>query len=218
MSKAVIKLDGLYLFLNTINRLYKPAKEKKMLTVRYIFNEGKATEAAAFLLSLNGNRLPYLKLIKLLYIADRYSLSEYHASITTSSYYSLKYGPVTSEILDLIKHPEDFSENGAWNSTIERQNYDVVLKKDYVPYYLSKSERAILAEIDYKYKNNGQFTLSEYSHTFPEWKDPGDSRIPITIEDILQATISDDTERREAMDDIVLSAYLQNMNYRNSQR
>ena len=203
---------------NTIIGMQKPIRRRKMLTVRYIFNEGKATEAAAFLLSLNGGRLPCLKLIKLLYISDRYSLSEYHASITTSSYYSLKYGPVTSEILDLIKHPEDFSGNGAWNSTIERQNYDVVLKKEFVPHYLSKSERMILAEIDNKYKGDGQFMLSEYSHTFPEWKDPGDSRIPITIEDILQATIQDDKERREAMDDIVLSAYLQNMNYRNSQR
>ena len=93
----------------------------------------------------------------------------------------------------------------------------MVLKKEFVPHYLSKSERMILAEIDNKYKGDGQFMLSEYSHTFPEWKDPGDSRIPIAIEDILQTTIQDDKERREAMADIMLSAYLQNMNYRNSQ-
>lgn len=188
------------------------------MLVRYIFNEGKATEAAAFLLSLNNGSLPYMKLIKLLYIADRISLSEYHSSITTSSYYSMKFGPVTSEIFDRIKHPEDYQVDGAWNSTIEKKIYDVFLKKDFIPYYLSKNERNILSRVDEEYKNVDQFDLSEFSHTFPEWRDPGDSSIPISIEDILQATIADREEQKEAMDDIVLSAYLQNMNYKNSQR
>ena len=39
------------------------------------FNERKATEAAAHLLALRGGQMHYLKLLKLLYIADREALA-----------------------------------------------------------------------------------------------------------------------------------------------
>ncbi len=179
------------------------------MSLAYVFNEGKATEAAAYLLSLNSGKLPYLKLIKLLYISDRRALKEYHSSITTSSYYSMKFGPVTSEILDMIKHPEDFAENGYWNSTISREDYDLKLKKDFKPYFLSVVELEILNAVDRKYKNMEKFEIADFTHSFEEWNDPGESRSPISIEDILHATIKDDEERAEAIKDISLSIHLQ---------
>jgi hypothetical protein len=41
------------------------------------FDEKKATEVAAFLLKMRGGKMSYLKLIKLLYLADRESLSRW---------------------------------------------------------------------------------------------------------------------------------------------
>ena len=57
--------------------------------------------------------------------------------------------------------------------------------------------------------------MSELTHSFPEWKDPGGSRIPLFIEDILDNTISDDNERETALDDIRLSAWISAMNNKN---
>lgn len=184
-----------------------------MMSLGYIFNEGKAAEAAAYLLSLNDGRLPYLKLIKLLYISDRRALTMYHASITTSSYYSMKFGPVTSEILDRIKHPEDFPEDGYWNSAMDKDGYDICLKTEFKPYFLSEAEREILAAVDSDCKDMEKFEIADFTHSFAEWRDPGDSRCPLSIEDILQATISDDAERQEAINDIRLSAHLQSLGH-----
>jgi hypothetical protein len=46
------------------------AKGEEM-AFRYQFNEQKATQAAAFLIAANGGQINYMKLIKLLYLANR---------------------------------------------------------------------------------------------------------------------------------------------------
>lgn len=183
-------------------------------TLNYIFDERKAAEAAAFLLSLNNSRLPYLKLIKLLYISDRISLSEYHSSITTDAYVSMKLGPVTSGILDRIKHSADYSDKGPWKSIIRTDGYDVSLKHDFVPCFLSEEEMDVLRYVNNRYGKYEKFDLAELTHMFPEWQNPGNSSIPIQIEDILFATIDDDEKRNQAAEDIMLSAHLHNISYR----
>ena len=185
--------------------------------IAYVFNEEKAAEAASYLLSLNGGSMPYMKLLKLLYIADRIYLSQYHASITTDSYYSLPRGPVATAIFDCIKHPEDFSAESAWNQSIatDQPSYSVILKKPFEASWTSEKERDILREVYEKYKNEDQFSISELTHSFPEWKDPNGSRIPLFIEDILESTISDEEERKNALDDISLSAWVASINKKN---
>ena len=186
-------------------------------TIRYLFDERKAAEAASYILSLNCGKLNYMKLIKLLYIADRRSLSQCHSSITTDSYYSLKLGPVPSAILDCIKHPEDYPADSPWNSLMEtcKSDYTVRQKKSFAPFYLSEEEMAILCDVDKTYKKKEPFDISELTHSFPEWKNPGDSRIPLYIEDILEATITDKEERKSAAKDIRLSAHLHDISLSN---
>src|SRR4051812_9596906 len=59
---------------------------KGPIKMRISFNEQKATQAAARLLELRGGRISYLKLIKLLYLADREALLQWGRPITTDSY------------------------------------------------------------------------------------------------------------------------------------
>lgn len=186
-------------------------------SIKYVFNEGKAAEAASYLLSLSGGTMPYMKLLKLLYIADRRYLSQYHASITTDFYYSLPKGPVATAIFDCIKHPEDFPQDSPWNESIatDQPNYSVILKRPFRPSWTSECERDLLKEVYNEYKNEDQFSLSELTHSFPEWKDPEGSRIPLFIEDILEKTIPDEEERKEALDDIRLSAWVASINRKN---
>lgn len=182
-------------------------------TLKYIFDEQKAAEAASCLLSVNGGCLPYMKLIKLLYIADRRSLTMLHSSITTDSYFSMKYGPVPTCILDCIKHADEYPSDSPWNSSIKTRGYDVILKKTFSQRFLSQEERDLLETVNSEYKGKDQFDLSDITHAFPEWHNPGDSRIPLPIEDILQATISDDKKREEAASDIRMSAYIHNLSF-----
>lgn len=185
--------------------------------ISFIFDERKATDAAAYLLFLNNNSLPYMKLMKLLYISDRISLSEYHYSITTDSYYSMKFGPVVSEIYDFIRHWNELPEDSAWkqNIAIDKNSYLAILVNKNPSFdMLSEEEMDILKRVNDEHSGENQFDISEFTHTFPEWENPGDSRIPLFIENILEATIKDSNERKEALNDLSLAAELQRIAYR----
>ena len=128
----------------------------------FVFDEKKATDAAAYLLSLNNNRLPYMKLMKLLYIADRVSLSEYHYSITTDSYYSMKFGPVVSGIYDCIRHWNDLPDDSPWKRTIyiNKERYEAVLTDENNPFdMLSEEEKDILRDANNGHDSENQFEL-----------------------------------------------------------
>ena len=70
--------------------------------MNFRFNFERALQASAYLLRLDGKRMGYLRLLKLLYIADREWLAETGESITGDRAYAMKYGPVLSS--DLRPH------------------------------------------------------------------------------------------------------------------
>src|SRR5690242_6025860 len=105
------------------------------------FNEKKATQAAAQFLRLANGRMNYMKLIKLLYIADREALLRWGRPITTDVYFSMKHGPVLSEVLDLISEgPDPFFGETFWSRHISKEDYDVSLKADPTQDQLSEAE------------------------------------------------------------------------------
>ena len=61
------------------------------MTVTY--REDKATQAAARLLRLAGGKLNHMKLMKLLYLADRRALIQWGRPITFDWYVSMPHGP-----------------------------------------------------------------------------------------------------------------------------
>lgn len=68
-----------------------------------IFSERKAAEAAAFLLLKGGGGLELLKLMKLMYLAERESFKKYGESITGDAFVSMQHGPVLSGTYDFAK-------------------------------------------------------------------------------------------------------------------
>lgn len=80
---------------------------------------------------------------------------------------------------------------------------------------LSEEEKDILKRVNDEHTEDGQFKLSEFTHSFAEWKDPGQSRIPLPIEDIIDATIKDKAEKEEALSDLELSSRLQRITLKN---
>lgn len=50
--------------------------------IKFVFDDRKAAQAAAYLLKLNGGKMDYRRLITLLYLADREMLLKHGRTIT----------------------------------------------------------------------------------------------------------------------------------------
>jgi uncharacterized phage-associated protein len=154
--------------------------------MRMRFNEAKATQAAARLLRNRGGQMSYMKLIKLLYIADREALGRWGRPITTDTYVAMKHGPVLSYVFNLITEP--YSDDTFWARHIsEPEHFCVRLKAEPAGDLLSEAEDELLDEISKRFGHLNRWALVDMVHKFPEWKDPQGSALPIEYADILRA-------------------------------
>jgi uncharacterized phage-associated protein len=154
------------------------------------FNEKKATQAAARLLKrqAQGDKMSYMKLIKLLYFADREALLRWGSPITTDTYFSMKRGPVLSRIHDLITEGAAPDEPSFWEEHIQPcGDHEIKLVKDPSNGELSEIEEELLDEVFTRLGHLSRWEMVEEAHKLPEWKDPQGSAIPIDIRDILRA-------------------------------
>lgn len=154
------------------------------------FSPEKATEAAAIFLKLRSNQtMKYLGLIKLLYTSDRIAFKRFDQSITGDNYVAMKYGPVLSNVYDLIKGNKIENDGVFWSKHIDRDSsFNVKLKVDPGIEYLSKGELKIIEEVYKEVGHLDRFELAEKTHQdFPEWKRPFPwGSTPIRIEEILK--------------------------------
>lgn len=154
------------------------------------FNFQKSLQAAGVLLKLGGGRTPYLKMLKLLYIADREMLAETAVPITGDRAFAMTNGPVLSQVYDFIKGKTPRSIE--WFQYIETHGCDAELKHDPGRGKLSKAEVEKLTEVSERYRDKDQWELSDLTHDFPEWTKhfplggDGGSH-PIPWEDVLKA-------------------------------
>jgi uncharacterized phage-associated protein len=154
--------------------------------MKFVFNEEKAAEAAAFLLERAGGSMPYIRLIKLLYLADRQSLIETGQPIVGDQAVSMDHGPVLSVVYDLIKGSR---QSRLWPRFVTRDGYDVRLQqpppRDGA---LSDYELDVLAAVFARYRDTDTWALIDRMHDeLPEWVDPEGSSTPIAPETILRA-------------------------------
>ncbi len=167
--------------------------------IRFPFNERKATQAAARLLHECGGELPYISLIKMLYLADRHTLIDIGQPITGDRAVSMPNGPVLSQILDFINMGDEQKGSAPgdyWFSVIsEPKNYTVGLRTpEPDDDELSDYEISVLRDITERYGTLDRWRLRDFSHTLPEWKDPRGSSITIAPEEILKAAGKSDEE------------------------
>ena len=136
--------------------------------------------------------MSYMKLIKLLYIADRTSLLRYGKPITMDRWYSMTLGPVLSNVLNLITDPSWVDSTGTWSRFISAPlgDREVCLLSPEVPNdRLSNAEEKIISEVFSEYGQYTRWQLVELLHNgqlAPEWKEPpAGRRIPISLRDVL---------------------------------
>ena len=146
---------------------------------------------AAYLLGRGKGRMNYLKLMKLLYLADRASMKRNGHPISGDRYVSMDHGPVLSQTFNLIKGAVQFSERG-WNHWIaDRADYDVSLKRKVhreMLDELSETDLEVLGDVHSKFGRMGPGKLVDYTHRYcREWEDPNGSSIQISYENVFKA-------------------------------
>jgi uncharacterized phage-associated protein len=146
----------------------------------------KTLAAAGYLLSLGNGSLSILKLVKMLYYADRLALECWHRTITGDAFYSLPEGPIVSTAYDLMKGegPEQLQEK--WFTFIQpRHGNTIALKQMPDTSFLSDAEKETLAA-SYR-KIAPMSNVSAWMHKFfPEWEDPKGSSKRIEPKTVLR--------------------------------
>lgn len=162
-----------------------------------MFREDKATQMAAKFIKLSGGRLPYIHLIKMMYIADREKLFQTGLPVTFDNWVAMEHGPVLSRTYNRIRR--DGSEN-YWSQNIRTEGYDVVLVNDPGDDALSEREDSIIANTFASWGKHDRWVVRDFTHTFPEWSDPGKSSLPISYRSALELNgfspeVADEAER-----------------------
>jgi len=154
----------------------------------FAFRFEKTLQAAAYLLRRESTRqMNYMRLLKVLYIADRESLRRVGRPITGDRVVAMERGPVLSEVYDLIKGAHLRSPE--WSDFIQRAEYDVRLVQEPGVGKLSKFEIDVLERVAEENRSRDEWAMVEFTHSFPEWQnnDPGKSSKVIPLHDILDA-------------------------------
>ena len=171
-------------------------------------NVDKAIEAAGILLHEQPRkRTNYMRLLKLMYLAERATLHKSGRMITGDHLVVMKRGPLPSGIYNMIKG--EHLEAPHWSAFIERDHYDVQMIADPGVEHLSRSDIETLQAVAREHVDRDEWEMVEYVHSLPEWRDPGDTSLPIRLEDILQhgehgddaAAILADAEKATAFED-----------------
>jgi uncharacterized phage-associated protein len=159
-----------------------------------LFNEQKTAQAAAFLLHKANGSLPLIKLMKLLYLAERLSFEKYGEPLTGDSLVSMDNGPVLSRTLNHMNGAVRSAQDG-WDTWIsDRAEHEVALRdpsmvrtpeQDLLA--LSESDLEVLEQVWQQFGHVGRWKLVELTHDLPEWDDPKGSSKPIDLAKMLQA-------------------------------
>ncbi len=156
-----------------------------------MFSEDRVPQMAAYFLQRSGGRMAYIKLIKLLYLADRTAMGKWGDSMSGDRFVSMDNGPVLSKTYALICGIQSYSKFG-WNYWIKgEENYEVSVRRkadrDDLD-ELSEVDIEILEEVFEKFGSFERFALCDYTHDYcAEWEDPHGSSYPINPEDVFRA-------------------------------
>lgn len=137
--------------------------------------------------------MSYLKLMKMMYIAEKQFLLQYGERLTGDKMVSMPRGPVLSATYYCFLNGRDY-----WDSWITNPgNYDLALNSsvsvnpdDPLDTFdeLSVAEKDVLDEVFAKFGNSNRWDLVKLLHDpdyCPEWENPNGSSYPIHIDSLL---------------------------------
>lgn len=146
----------------------------------------KATQAAGVLLREEPtHRMSRIRLLKLLYIADRESLRKTGRPITGDRAAAMRHGPVLSELYDCIKGTA--CHLATWQQFFRSEGHNVEMTAEPTTHDLCRYEIETLQQVSRERRDKDEWEIVNETHGFQEWDDPGDTSQPIGFESILRA-------------------------------
>jgi uncharacterized phage-associated protein len=160
--------------------------------MEFRFDSTRTTQATAILLKSSNGVLSRMRLLKLLYIADRELLAETGRTLTGDLAVAMNYGPVLSHTYNLIKGVSHSPSD--WDGFIQTHGREVVLKGDPGQGQLTRREVDKLDELVQRFRNVSTSGISAYTHGFSEYVKSfvPDTSTPISWDDVLKATGNED--------------------------
>ena len=165
----------------------QPSSDMVSTVMNFRFQTGKATEAACVFLQKGSGRMNIMKLVKLIYLLDRLSLDRRNIPVVGGDYLSMRNGPITSEMLDIINAGRLFGDKEAgWEKCVsDRRNHEIQLEQMPGREHLSDAELTLVNEIWAEHGGRDQWQLAEWCHTHcPEWTPLTRGCAPIAVERI----------------------------------
>ena len=157
----------------------------------FAFKFEKALQATAYLLRRESSHdMNYMRLLKVLYLAERESIRQTGRPITGDRVAAMTRGPVLSEVFALIKG--EHLRSPQWARFIGRDEYKVRLLDDPGQSCLSRFDIETLERVAEDCRSFDEWEMVAYTHDrCPEWKknepqDPDKSNW-IPLADILEA-------------------------------
>lgn len=136
--------------------------------IRYQFSAEGALQASAYLLLRLGGNVDKIKLMKLLYLADRDHFLKHGRPITGDMQYALPHGPVPSCTLNLLSG-QDAEQNDFVFRHIETTDRTFRLICDPGAACLGESDRRILDSVLEKYGAMHTGAIRRFTHALPEF-------------------------------------------------
>jgi hypothetical protein len=130
-------------------------------------NVEKAIQAAGVVLRAEGKRASRLRLLKLLYIADRESIRRTGAPILGSRLVGMQHGPLHSEILDLING--NHIGEPSWSRHFHNVGQLIEMDEEPATGKLSRFDIALLKEVVEGRANLSDYDIAVETHGFQEW-------------------------------------------------
>ena len=158
------------------------------------YNESKAMAMAAFFLERAGGRLNDIKLMKLMYLAEREALLKMNATVTGDSFVIMMHGQVLSNTLRRMSPHLEAGGDPAliWRDYIlpceSGTDNEISLRKS-APSdeFLSKFELSLLSGVWDEFSGMDKWQIRDFCHKLPECQEIPSGRIPLDVADILYA-------------------------------
>jgi uncharacterized phage-associated protein len=157
-----------------------------------MFAPSRIAQMAAFFAAREpGTSINVMKLIKLMYLADRESLGRFGEPITFDYMFSLDEGPILSRALNMINGTLSIASAAVWDKWMSGRDGDhnVTVRRRFERDdldYLSDVDLKVMETVWAQFGHMNQWELSDYTHQHcPEWHNPHGSRLPIDEAELL---------------------------------
>jgi uncharacterized phage-associated protein len=137
--------------------------------------ESFTTIEAIYYLLKNIGSADRLKIVKLIYLADKYHLFHYGRTITDGAYYAMSYGPVSSTVKDILNfndfnmYPDEIKFASKLLKQVGKNDFDANDINNLEIKYLSETDIEALNYICKTFGTWSKDNLLNYTHKYPEW-------------------------------------------------